>query len=125
MYPPPSRPGQVQTGGGWEGGVRNPPPIQTWPGPDTCGGRWGYVTPPHPDLARSRQGGREVGVRTPSPLFRPGQVQMGGRWGYIPPPSGPGQVPPPWSGQQKERWLCGGRYASCVHAGGLSCLRIL
>ena len=27
-------------------------------------------------------------------------------------------------GQQKEYSLHGGRYASCVHAGGLSCLKI-
>ena len=37
----------------------------------------------------------------------------------------PGQVPPPGGGtrvgQQKEYSLHGGRYASCVHAGGLSC----
>ena len=47
----------------------------------------------------------------------PGQV----RGGY------PGQVPPPRGGgtrvgQQKEYSLHGGRYASCVHAGGLSCI---
>ena len=42
-----------------------------------------------------------------------GQVQTGGVW--YPPPS---QL-----GQYKEYSLHGGRYASCVHAGGLSCLR--
>ena len=39
-----------------------------------------------------------------------------------PPPGGvPGQVPPPPQPGQKEYSLHGGRYASCVHAGGLSC----
>ena len=57
----------------------------------------------------------------------PGQVRMGGYSGRVCPP---GRVPPParsgWGGtqlgQQKEYSLHGRRYASCVHAGGLSCL---
>ena len=58
----------------------------------------------------------------------PGQVPPGGVPG---PPTGvPGSGgvprPPPGGGtrvgQQKEYSLHGGRYASCVHAGGLSCL---
>ena len=27
----------------------------------------------------------------------------------------------PWPGQHREYMLCGRQYASCVHAGGLSC----
>ena len=67
----------------------------------------------------------------------PGQVRTGGtparsRWGEVPwpgpdvdtqggvPPSRD-EVPPLQLGQQKEYLLRGGRYASCVHAGGLSC----
>ena len=32
--------------------------------------------------------------------------------------------PPPWN-SKKLLWLRGGRYASCVHAGGLSCCYII
>ena len=54
-------------------------------------------------------------------------------WGYPPLPSQDGvrlilgwgtyHLPPPplQPRQQREYLLCGGRYASCVHAGGLSC----
>ena len=68
----------------------------------------------------------------------PSQVQPG--WGdtlvgvtlprRVPCPGGyPGQVPPPSQvrmggtqlGQHREYLLHGGQYASCVHAGGLSC----
>ena len=59
---------------------------------------------------------RRGGTRTP-----PG----GGTRVRYPPWGGyPGQVPPRGGtrvGQQKEYSLHGGRYASCVHAGGLSC----
>ena len=58
---------------------------------------------------------------------------MGGVW--VPPGGVPGQVPPggsgtppgggTQSGQQKEYSLHGGRYASCVHAGGLSCVNYI
>ena len=37
-----------------------------------------------------------------------------------PPPTGDG-VPSPGIGQQRDYLLSGGRYASCVHAGGFSC----
>ena len=82
-----------------------------------------------------------------SPRGVPSQVQVGGT---LPDQDGgtllgctllggyPGRVTPPSRvtpqarsgqggtqlGQQKEYSLHGGRYASCVHAGGLSCLKI-
>ena len=50
----------------------------------------------------------------------------GGGSGYPPPGGGYLTGYPPGGGtqvgQQKEYSLHGGRYASCVHAGGLSCL---
>ena len=53
----------------------------------------------------------------------PSQVQTGGTLGY-PPPGLDGVNPPPppnWETEQhSEPWPRGGRYASCVHAGGLS-----
>ena len=90
----------------WGGPVRNPPTPR--------GGTW---TPPPPP--------QEGGTRTPSPL--PGRGG-GGVWvpprGYPDPPQGGYPVRyPPWPGQ-KEYSLHGGRYASCVHAGGLSCFVI-
>ena len=72
------------------------------------------------------------GTQSGTPGTRSGTPPGGS--GY--PPGGPGTPPggrvPPWggtrsggggtrSGQQKEYSLHGGRYASCVHAGGLSC----
>ena len=45
-------------------------------------------------------------------------------WDGVPPDLdlGWGTRPPPSLGQQKEYSLRGGRFASCVHAGGLSCI---
>ena len=98
-----------------------------------CGGSLGYP------LVRSGWGVPKDGV----PLSRSG-------WGYprmeyapvpgwgTPQPGEDGgtrgcstphprmRYPPGWGtlrlGQQREYLLCRGRYASCVHAGGLSCL---
>ena len=75
---------------------------------------------PHP---RSRWGG---GYPIPGSGRggTPSQVYVGGvpppdlGWG-IPPDLGPGTPPKP--DQHSEHLLRGGRYASCVHAGGLSC----
>ena len=101
-YPPGGYPAQVPPGGGYlsrvppppPGGVPGPPPGGV-PGPGTPGGVPEPGTPP--------------GVPGPPP-------GGGGVGGY------PAQVPPPTRvGQQKEYSLHGGRYASCVHAGGLSC----
>ena len=75
-----------------------------------------------------------------TPRGVPSQVPPGGYLVWYHPPGGSGyplggypvryppggvRVPPrggTQSGQQKEYSLHGGRYASCVHAGGLSCL---
>ena len=42
-------------------------------------------------------------------------------WVPHPPDLGLGSPPPPQTDQHSELLLRGGRYASCVHAGGLSC----
>ena len=67
----------------------------------------------------------------------PSQVWSGvphPRSGYPPPPghgmgyppwTWHGVTPPPETDQHSEHLLCGGRYASCVHAGGLSCYKLL
>ena len=44
-------------------------------------------------------------------------------WDVVPPVSSDGV--PPRIGQQMQYLICGGRYASCVHAGGLSCFSVL
>ena len=64
-----------------------------------------------PGPAGGRYPGRGGGY--PGQGGYPGKVRMGG--GTLPGEGGT-QV-----GQQKEYSLHGGRYASCVHAGGLSC----
>ena len=124
-YPPPG-------GGGTQ--VRYTPPgggTQVWsprggtqvrypPG----GGGWypGQVPPP---------GGTQVQYPPPRGVPRSGTPPGGGGYpGQVTPPGGGGGTrvrypPPPRGGypvgQQKEYSLHGGRYASCVHAGGLSC----
>ena len=100
-------PCQVQPGG--EG---------TLPGPAGGGG--------YP--ARSSQG-RGVPCQGALVRYPPSQVRMGGYPGRDPPPLPPAGYPPSQDGgvggtqvgQQKEYLIHGGRYASCVHAGGLSC----
>ena len=104
------------------GGTQTPP-----------GGYPGQVPPRGVPGSGTPRGGTQVryppggvpGSGTP-PGGYPGQVPPGGEGvprsgtppgGYPdPPPRGGTQV-----GQQKEYSLHGGRYASCVHAGGLSC----
>ena len=105
------------------------------------GGGGGYPIPglaggiPHP---RSDWGGYPIpglagGVPHPSgtPLTRSGWVPPPPRpgTGYPPPDLGLGTpldlgwgTPPP---QHSEHLIRGGRYASCVHAGGLSCYDII
>ena len=98
-------PCQVQLGGVpcWGGTLPGgyPDRVHPWPGQDR-GWDPGRVPPP----ARSGWG---VGPRKGTPPARSG-------WGGTLP--GGTQL-----GQQKEYSLHGRRYASCVHAGGLSCLR--
>ena len=88
---------------------------------------WGYLgrVPPRP--------GPDRGVPWPGPDggvpwqgTPPARSRWGVPWQGTPPQQG---TPPPRSwwrgtlvGQQKEYLLHGGRYASCIHAGGLSCL---
>ena len=141
---PPGRvPGQVPGGGVPSqvprGGylVRYPPtgyPVRYPPGgvrvPPTPGGVPSQVPP----WGEGVPGQVPRGVSRYPPWGVPSQVHPGGVPGQVPPrgsgyPPGwgvPGQVPPRGgggtrSGQQKEYSLHGGRYASCVHAGGLSC----
>ena len=73
-----------------------------------------------------------IGVCLFTPGGYPGQVQMGryplSRDG-VGTPSGQGRYPPsrvctPRIEQQMEYLIRGGRYASCVHAGGLSCVKV-
>ena len=87
-------PSQVHMGGG-EGY-----PSHVWTGEGT----------PHLDL----DGGRGY-PSGPGQGGYPSQVQMGGY------PKGPGMGYPPLVRTTEEYSLCGGRYVSCVHAGGLSC----
>ena len=102
-------PCQVQPGGvPWWGEtqVRYPPPSQVRMGGVPCQGYSGRVPP-----GQVRMGGypaRGYSGRVPPQQGTPpaGQVRTGGGTQL---------------GQQKEYSLHGGRYASCVDAGGLSC----
>ena len=85
-----------------QGGVRVPPP-------GGGGGVPGQVPP------------RGVWVPTPPGGYPVRYPRGGGGGGFGYPPGGGGTR----SGQQKEYSLHGGRYASCVHAGGLSCEMIM
>ena len=132
---------QVQTGGGY--------PSQVWWGectPAMSSGGGGGGTPARSEggtPARSdggytsqvQQGVPHLVGTTPATTARgyPGQVwwgvpQPGPRWGVPPQPgmaSPPARVlPPPGTGQQMQYLIRRGRYASCVHAGGLSCICI-
>ena len=88
-------------------------PSQVWGGPHPRSGQGGY---PIPGLG---WGG------TPSQVWTGGTPQT---WDRVPPDLGQGTlrtwdgVPPPtWNIASTWHLLRGGRYASCVHAGGLSC----
>ena len=103
-------------------------PCQVQPG--------GWGTLPGPARGLPWQGVPDLG--TPPTRVPPGQVSWEGTWpGYPLPGYPPTRVAPPSqgsppargvpgggvprSGQHREYLLHGGRYASCVHAGGLSC----
>ena len=133
------------------GGVPHPRSGVAVPEPGLDGGGRGAVPHPGGVPPPSRPGqGTPLGQGTPSIKIWPGYPHLG--MGY-PPPSRPGQgtpnpgmgyppdlgwgTPPGWgthltwdgvppqTEQHSEHLLRGGRYASCVHAGGLSCLLIL
>ena len=141
-------------GAGHWGGTLPGPAGEGYPARSSWGGyparsNWGWGTLPGP-----ARGGTQVRYppsqgTTPWPGYPPtrvppGQVSWGVPWwgGYltwvpptrvpparVPPPPGypPGGEYPvgvPRSGQHREYLLHGGRYASCVHVGGLSCLSI-
>ena len=122
---PPPRGGGVPRSGYPPGGteVRVPPlggvPRSGYPpggyrGPGTTTPQGGYRGPGTPP-----RGGTEVWV-PPGGYRGPGTPPpRGGTEVRVPPP------PPPGGGtrvgQQKQYSLHSGRYASCVHAGGLSC----
>ena len=122
-YPPRGVPGSGTPPGGvprsgtppWGGTrVRSPPggyPGQVPPRPGTPPGGGTRVRYPP---------GGVPGSGTPPWGGYPGQVPPGGVPGSGTPPGGGTRV-----GQQKEYSLHGGRYASCVHAGGLSCYYLL
>ena len=97
-------PGQVQMGGvPWPGssrGVPQPGPVRGVPQPG------GYPPPGQVQQRGVLQPGPDRGV----PPNRDG----------VPP--GMGYPPPRSTGQQMEYLIRRGRYASCVHVGGLSCI---
>ena len=120
---------------GGEGGSGYPPPGGV---PDRVPPRGGYLTGYPPGGVWIPPGG----VWVPPPGGRSG-YPPGGVPGQVPPPGGSGYPPPggtqtpgyppggvTWPGtprggtqlgQHSEYLLHSGRYASCVHAGGLSC----
>ena len=117
--PPRGVPGQVPPGGVW---VRVPPggyPVRYPPG--------GLGTPLGGYLDPDPPGGTRLGTPPGGCVPRP---PPGGTWpgpwgGTRTPPGGRGVPVPPRGGtqlgQHREYLLHSGRYASCVHAGGLSC----
>ena len=76
-----------------------------------CGGYPGRVPPGQVRMGGTLLGGTQVGFSPQQGTHPLGQVRMGGGGTQL--------------GQQKEYSLHGGWYASCVHAGGLSCFYIL
>ena len=125
----------------WRGGTRTPPGGTRSGTPP--GGYLGQVPPRGGVPGSGTPPGGVPGSGNPPGGGYPGQVPPPGGGGTrlrYPPPGGvprsgtppggyPGQVTPPGGGtrvgQQKEYSLHGGRYASCVHAGGLSCNKFI
>ena len=88
------------------GQTRGGVPCQVQPGGIPCRGG-GYPV-----------GGTKVGYPPQQGTPQPGRGDYQGR---VPPQPGQDGGGGTQLGQQKEHSLHGGRYASCVHAGGLSC----
>ena len=104
--------GQVQPAGG--GGVRS-----SWPGGGVRSSRGGQVQGGQVQLGgvrSSRGGSGPAGWGVRSSQGGPGPA--GGEVRSSQPGGGSGSAK---IGQYREYLLHGGRYASCVHAGGLSC----
>ena len=107
-------PSQVPTGYRGYLKVPTPPPSQgTYPSarPDGGGGTPRYLLAKVPTPSTRSDGGRGTPTKVPT----------------LPHPLPPIKVPtlpppPPRKGQHMEYSMRRGRYASCVHAGGLSCL---
>ena len=116
----------LSTGGG-RGGTRThegvPDRVPPWGGTWTPGG---YLTGYPPGGVPGPRGGTQTprGYLTRYPLGGGGTRTRGGDLTGYPP--GGGVPGPPRGGtqlgQHSEYLLHSGRYASCVHAGGLSCL---
>ena len=92
---------------GQDGGYPGVLPVETWDGIPPVQ-TWDGVPPPHPDL----------GWGSPHPGLD-GVKSLPVRTGWVHPP------PPVGRQQHSEHFLRGGRHASCVHAGGLSCLLLV
>ena len=95
--------------------------LSSWPG--LMGGTPRYLPPKLPTSpGQVQMGGRYLGVppspatKVPTPPARSGYLPPNPR--YLPPP-------PPGIGQHMEYLIRRGRYASCVHAGGLSCFWVV
>ena len=127
-------PGQVPMGGGDTPRYLSPPPakVPTLP-PDQVqtggGGTPRYLTPPPTKVPtptiQVQIGGRGY-PKVPTPQPGPDRRYCTPRYlttsqGTYPPPR-PRYLPPPPPPRDMEYLIRRGRYASCVHAGGLSCL---
>ena len=116
----------LSTPGGWGGGVPQPSQDGGVPQPGGC-------PPQGTPLARSgstRLGSPPVKVRMGG-LPQPGGTHLGcpqpGQDGGGTPARGAltqGNPPPPRTGRHMEYLISGSRYASCIHAGGMSCFYV-
>ena len=119
----------------WQRGY---PKIPTpWPGPDGGGSTLRYLSRPGPE----GKGGGTARYLAPAKVPTPNQVQTGVTPRYLSPPPQPGPdgggipqgtyppspsqdtySPSPRIGQHMENLIRHSRYASSVHAAGLSCI---
>ena len=115
----------------WVGGVPHPRSGRVGGYPSQVPLRHGMgLPPPGPGMGYPPGWGMPLRPGTGYPP-RPGTGYPPGPGMGYPPGPGTGYPPgpemgyPPPTDQHSEHLLHGGRYASCVHAGGLSCLRNL